>query len=303
MTETPTALDLPFLGATQVLACGVLDVGDGLALVDPGPTSTLPALEAGLARLGAGLGDVRAILLTHIHLDHAGATGTVVRRRPELPVYVHAVGARHLARPEALIASATRLYGDQMDRLWGAFEPVPEANLRALDGGEAVTVGARTLDVAATPGHAVHHLSYLDRPSGTAFVGDTVGMACPPSLRVEPVAPPPDIDLDAWTESLDRIAAWAPASLFRMHWGPSPTPDLDLDAHRERLAAWADRVRADLAAGGDRQARAAAFSDEVLAGLADAVDDAAAAPYRAFLYPDASWHGLARAIERAQTPP
>ena len=296
MTHAPTALDLPFLGARHVLACGVLDVGDGLALVDPGPTTTLPALEAGLADLGAGLDDVRAVLLTHIHLDHAGATGTIVRRRPDLPVYVHAIGAEHLARPEKLIASATRLYGDQMDRLWGAFEAVPEAALRPLDGGEAIAIGERTLDVAYTPGHAVHHVSYFDRASGTAFVGDTVGMACPPSGRVEPVTPPPDVDLEAWTESLDRIAAWTPTTLFRMHWGPSPTPQADLDAFRQRLAAWADRVRADLAADGDRQTRAAAFSDEVLAALADEVGEADAAPYRAFLYPDASWHGLARAL-------
>ena len=296
MHVPPTALDLPFLGATRILACGVLDVGDGVALVDPGPTSTLPALEAGLASRGESLDDIRAVLLTHIHLDHAGATGTIARRRPGLPVYVHAVGARHLARPEKLIASATRLYGSRMDELWGAFEAVPEESIRALDGGETVTVGTRALDVAYTPGHAVHHVSYFDRLSRTAFVGDAVGMACPPSGRVEPVTPPPDVDLEAWPASLDAILAWEPESLFRMHWGPSATPAEDVADFRERLAAWTGRVRTDLAAGGGRQRQAAAFSDETLAALEADVGAEAAAPYRAFLYPDASWHGLARAL-------
>ena len=258
---------------------------------------TISAVSETGGHLGAGLGDVRAVLLTHIHLDHAGATGTLVRRFPDLPVYVHAIGARHLARPEKLIASATRLYGDLMDTLWGAFEPVPEANLRPLDGGETVTVGRHALDVAYTPGHAVHHVSYFDRASGTAFVGDTVGMACPPSGRVEPVTPPPDVDLAAWPDSLDRIAAWAPERLFRMHWGASETPAADLAAFRERLAAWAERVRSDLADGNAEPGRQAAdFSDEVLEAIEAAVGGEAAAPYRAFLYPDASWHGLARAL-------
>ena len=296
MLDSPAALDLPFLGATRVLACGVLDVGDGVALVDPGPTSTLPALEAGLAAQGKSLEDVRAVLLTHIHLDHAGATGTLSRRRIGLPVYVHAIGARHLSRPEKLIASATRLYGSRMDELWGAFEAVPEAHIHALDGGETITIGARTLDVAYTPGHAVHHVSYFDRASRTAFVGDTVGMACPPSGRVEPVTPPPDVDLEAWPASLDAILAWEPERLFRTHWGASATPAEDVARFRERLAAWAGRVRADLTADGDRQHQAAAFSDETLEALEADVGVEAAAPYRAFLYPDASWHGLARAL-------
>ena len=295
MTDAVHALDLPFLGSSHVLACGVLDLGGGLALVDPGPTTTLPALEAGLAGLDAELADVRAVLLTHIHLDHAGATGTIARRVPDAEVYVHALGARHLARPERLIASATRLYGDRMDELWGAFEAVPEDRIRALDGGETLTVGGRSLSVAYTPGHAVHHVSYFDRATETAFVGDAVGMACPPSGRVEPVTPPPDVDLDRWPSSLDAISAWEPERLFRMHWGPSETPAADLAAFRERLDAWSARVRADLSNGSDPQTAAAAFSAEVLAELEAEVGAEAGAPYRAFLYPDASWHGLARA--------
>ena len=300
MTDTVHALDLPFLGSTHVLACGVLDLGDGLALVDPGPTTMLPALEAGLADLGAKLGDVSAVLLTHIHLDHAGAAGTIARRVPNAEVYVHALGARHLARPERLIASATRLYGSRMDELWGAFEAVPGDQIHALDGGETVTVGGRALDVAYTPGHAVHHVSYFDRATQTAFVGDAVGMACPPSGRVEPVTPPPDVDLERWPASLDAVLEWAPKRLFRMHWGPSETPAADVAAFRQRLDAWATRVRADLSSGGDAKALARAFSAEVLAELEAEVGPEAAAPYCAFLYPDASWHGLARAWSKAE---
>ena len=296
VTDDVHALDLLFLGTERVIACGVLPVEGGVALVDPGPSSTLPALGAGLDALGYGLGDVRALLLTHIHFDHAGATGTLVRRLG-VPVWVHEVGARHLARPERLIASATRLYGDLMDTLWGAFEPVPETALRPLAGGEAAEVGGRTLDVAYAPGHAVHHVAYFDRATSTAFVGDAVGMAVPPSGRVLPVTPPPDVDLEAWPASLDRIAAWAPDRLFRTHWGVSETPAADLDAFRTTLAEWADRVRADLGREGDR---ASAFSNEVLRALDAEVGVEAAAPYRAFLYPDASWHGLARALRPAR---
>ena len=299
MTDDVRALDLRFLGADRVIACGALPVEGGVALVDPGPSSTLPALEAGLDALGLGLEDVRALVLTHIHLDHAGATGTLARRLG-VPVWVHEVGARHLARPERLIASATRLYGDLMDTLWGPFEPVPESSLRPLAGGEAADVGGRTLDVAYTPGHAVHHLAYFDRATSTAFVGDAVGMAVPPSGRVLPVTPPPDVDLAAWPDSLDRIAAWAPERLFRTHWGLSATPAADLDAFRAALGDWADRVRTDLA-DGDPAGRAAAFSAGVLDALEAEVGSAAAAPYRAFLYPDASWHGLARALRPARS--
>lgn len=297
MPDPVTPLDLPFLGTSHVLACGVVDVEGGVALVDPGPSTTLEALEGGLGALGHDLGAVRALLLTHIHLDHAGATGTLVRQLG-VPVYVHETGARHLARPERLIASATRLYGDLMNTLWGAFEAVPEASLRPLAGGETVDVGGRAFDVAYTPGHAVHHVAYFDRAGRTAFVGDTVGMAAPPSGRVLPVTPPPDVDLEAWPASLARIAAWEPARLFRMHWGLSETPAEDLDAFQTTLGDWADRVRADLATGGAD--RAEAFADEVLAALDADLGAEAAAPYRAFLYPDASWHGLARALRPAR---
>ena len=216
-----------------------------------------------------------------------------------MPVYVHTVGAKHLARPERLIASATRLYGELMEPLWGAFEAVPEEKICPLGGGETIDIGGRKLDVAYTPGHAVHHVSFFDRQSGTAFVGDTVGMACPPSGRVLPVTPPPDIDLAAFEASFQAIAQWEPEYLFRAHFGLSDTPPEDFDQFRRALAEWTAAVQADLAQpGADPKQQAAAFSDHVLNNLEAEIGERAAAPYRAFLYPDASWLGLARSINR-----
>ena len=163
---------------------------------------------------------MRALLLTHIHLDHAGATGVLVRENPELKVYVHERGAPHLVDPSRLLASATRLYGDRMEMLWGEVTAVPAANVVALTGGERIDVVGRPFDVAYTPGHAVHHVSYLDPATGTAYVGDTAGIRVNSLPFALPPAPPPDIDLEAWKESLARIRAWAPERLFVTHFGP-----------------------------------------------------------------------------------
>src|SRR5439155_3214110 len=177
----------------------------GVALVDPGPSSTLPALKRGLDAAGIGLSDVRALVLTHIHLDHGGATGTLVREYPALRVYVHERGAPHLVNPEKLLASAARLYGDDMDRLWGEVLPVPEASVIALNGEERIRAGGRELDVAYTPGHASHHVSFFNADAGIAFVGDTAGVRLNPGGYVMPATPPPDVDLEYWRASLARI--------------------------------------------------------------------------------------------------
>ncbi len=203
-------------------------------LIDPGPTSSLENL---LEALGGE--EPRALLLTHIHLDHAGAAGTMVRRWPGLPVYVHERGARHLADPTKLLASAERLYGDQMERLWGEVAPVPEGNLRPLNGGES-ELG---FEVAYTPGHASHHVSYMHSESGRAFVGDTAAVRIPPSDFVLPPTPPPDIDLELWNASIDRILEWQPGSLGLTHFGDVDDPPRHLEVVRERL-----REQAELAA-------------------------------------------------------
>jgi glyoxylase-like metal-dependent hydrolase (beta-lactamase superfamily II) len=219
------AIDTRHLGNEKVICCW--DV-DGV-LVDPGPQSTEETLIAALD------GTVpRALLLTHIHFDHAGAAGALVRRWPELPVYVHERGAPHMASPERLVASAARLYGgeEELRRLWGEVVPVPEGNLRVLKGGETVLGDFR---VEYTPGHASHHVSYLHEPTGTAFVGDVAGVRIPPSEYVIAPTPPPDIDVEAWDRSIDLIAGWDPQALALTHFGQVDDVAPHLAATRERL--------------------------------------------------------------------
>src|SRR5204863_5153148 len=165
--------DLDFMHLPRIIATVVVHGTGGVVLIDPGPSSTLPRLRATLAAAGISMDDVTTVLLTHIHLDHAGATGTLVKELPKLRVFVHEKGAPHMANPDKLLASATRLYGSDMDRLWGEVLPVPATSLEILQGGERLAVGNRMFDVEYTPGHASHHVSYFDRDSGVAMVGDT----------------------------------------------------------------------------------------------------------------------------------
>jgi glyoxylase-like metal-dependent hydrolase (beta-lactamase superfamily II) len=172
----------------------------------------------------------RAVLLTHIHLDHAAATGAMVRRWPELEVYVHERGAPHLIDPSKLLASAERLYGDKLGYLWGEILPVPEENVRVLSGGENVL----GMQVAYTPGHASHHVAYFHEDSGTAFTGDVAACRIPPSQLVVPPTPPPDIDIEVWEESLDTVAAWEPQRLALTHFG---AVEEDVPGHIEKVRA------------------------------------------------------------------
>ncbi len=244
------AIDCLHLGRERVICCW--QIGD--VLVDPGPSSCLPTL---LAALDGAV--PRALLLTHIHLDHAGASGTLARRFPDLEVYVHERGARHMHSPERLIESATRLYGADMDRLWGAFEPVPEERLHVLHGGEELVIGERRFAVAYTPGHASHHVSYLHE--GTAFTGDVGGCRVVPEAVAIPPTPPPDIDVEAWHRSLEQIAAWRPERLAMTHFGMTEDVDGQLNAVGGRLDRWAD-----LARDYDRDTWVQAVREEIRAG-------------------------------------
>jgi glyoxylase-like metal-dependent hydrolase (beta-lactamase superfamily II) len=238
-------IDLKHLGRPRVIACW--QVGD--VLVDPGPSSCLPALlEA--------LGDERpsALLLTHIHLDHAGASGSLVERWPDLRIYVHERGARHIVEPARLYESARQVWGADMERLWGEMLPVPEANLEILSGGETVRDG---WTVAYTPGHASHHVSFLHE--GTAFAGDVGGVRITPSSLTIPPTPPPDVDVEAWHESIATVRSWRPERLAIAHFGASDDVDRQLDELGARLDAWAA-----LARDGDREAFIAAVREEIL---------------------------------------
>ncbi|MBA2545693.1 MAG: MBL fold metallo-hydrolase [Solirubrobacterales bacterium] len=222
-------LDVRHLGNERVIGCWEVDG----VLIDPGPESSLGNWVDELD------GAPRALLLTHVHLDHAGGAGALVRRWPELPVYVHERGAAHLADPSKLLASAGRLYGDEMDRLWGEVVPVPEENIHSLSGGEEVL----GFEVAYTPGHASHHVSYFHSGSRRAFVGDTACVRIPPSEFVMPPTPPPDIDLELWLSSLETIEAWEPASLGLTHFDAIADVPAHLATVRKRLAEQADRAR------------------------------------------------------------
>jgi glyoxylase-like metal-dependent hydrolase (beta-lactamase superfamily II) len=223
-------IDVEHLGRSHVIGCWQI----GEALVDPGPESSLPTLLA-------ALGDERprALLLTHIHLDHAAATGALVRRWPDLEVYVHERGAPHLIDPTKLLASAARLYGDQMERLWGEIVPVPEANVKPLSGGERVL----GMQVAYTPGHASHHVCYLHGESGTAFVGDVAAVSIPGTDVIVPPTPPPDIDIETWEGSIGIVEGWQPERLALTHFGAIEDPEPHFAKVRERLREEAQLAR------------------------------------------------------------
>jgi glyoxylase-like metal-dependent hydrolase (beta-lactamase superfamily II) len=267
------AIDVRHKGQEKVICCFEVDG----VLVDPGP-------EISVATLLDALEGERplALLLTHIHFDHAGASGALVRRWPDLPVYVHERGAPHMADPAKLVASAGRLYGGEegLRALWGEVIAVPESNLRVLSGGERDVEGA--FRVEYTPGHASHHVSYFHESSGVAFVGDTGGARVPPHDFTIAPTPPPDVDIAAWERSIETIRGWQPGALAITHFGEAPPEQLD----RCLEALYAQR---DLAAEHDQDGFVAAMTERIRAAVGDDTDSMlAAAP------PDQLHMGLAR---------
>jgi len=267
----PELIDLLHLGRPHVI--GAWRVGD--VIVDPGPSSCLPELLGALERHPP-----RALALTHIHLDHAGAAGSLVRRFPDIEVWVHERGAPHLVDPSKLVKSATRLYGEDMERLWGDVLPVPVERLRVLSGGEVVG----PFRVAYTPGHASHHVSYLHEPTGIAFAGDVTGVRIGDGCLMAPT-PPPDIDLERWRESLDLIAAWRPQSLAITHFGAHHDVAEHVGAMREQL---------DRAAALARELDEAGFARAIRAQVQGSTSPETAAAYEQAMPPEQSFHGLAR---------
>jgi glyoxylase-like metal-dependent hydrolase (beta-lactamase superfamily II) len=260
------------LGRDRVICAYELDG----VIIDPGPASSLETL---LERLGPTT--PRALLLTHIHLDHAGATGLLCRRFPDLRVYVHEVGAPHLVDPSRLLESAGRLYGDDMWELWGEVAPVPEDRIEVLSGGEHV----EGFDVAYTPGHASHHVCYLCRDTGDAYVGDVAGVRIPPYEHTVAPTPPPDIDVEAWLDSLHKVAAWNPHSLCLTHFGQVTDVADHLHRVRSALTGAADSARLD---GEER------FIASMEDGFADNTDPATVEAFEQAIPPDQAYQGLAR---------
>ena len=287
-------VDLEFQGNPGIIATGILHGSQGVALVDPGPSTTLPVLTKALTDRGFAPADVRTILLTHIHLDHAGATGSLIEACPYAEVFVHERGAPHMADPSKLIASATRLYGDDMDRLWGEIRPVPESRLREISEAGRFDIVGHEVDVVGTPGHASHHVSYFLPANRLAFVGDTAGMCRPSGRLVVPPTPPPDIDLEAWRRSTDRILAWEPETLFLTHFGPQPAPRVHVQQLWKRIEDWSRKVRTSLDEPGTDDEKARRFSETVMADLTRAANRTEAESYERAGRFDYSWAGLAR---------
>ena len=291
-------IDLQFLGRPRAIATGVIDTPSGVLLVDPGPATCLPTLEAALAHAGVRSSDLHGLLLTHIHLDHAGATGSLVRRHPHLTVYVHERGAPHLIDPSKLLASAQRLYGADMDRLWGEFAVVPADRVRVLVDGETLRFGGHAIDVAYTRGHASHHACFFNARTGVAYLGDTGGIRVGPSLYVLPPTPPPDIDMRLWMGSLHRIAAWQPSSLFVTHFGWHGDASDHLAALRAELEAWEGLTVELMANEPDAGRRKSQFIERVRAGIAARVSGEEADAYRRAMSLDDCWAGLTRYWEK-----
>jgi len=240
------------------------------------------------------MADLNAILLTHIHLDHAGATGALVRENPALQVHVHARGAAHMIDPAKLLDSAGRLYGQEMQKLFGDFLPVPENNLRILQGGETLSLGSRELRVLYTPGHASHHVTYFDPTERVAYVGDTAGISMEGHPFILPATPPPDINLELWYASLDAIAQLRPRRLFLTHFGYSDQPERHLNAYRERLQHWG-KLTAEILSRGQEQSEAIlAFSRAVAAEAAEFLSPAQLSHYVFNGALQLSWLGLER---------
>jgi glyoxylase-like metal-dependent hydrolase (beta-lactamase superfamily II) len=269
-------VDLHFGGREHAVGVYVVDTDDGPALFDVGPTSTLPALEAGLARHGLSPAEIRHVLLSHIHLDHAGATGTIVRQHPHITVWVSPVGAPHLVDPAKLERSARRLYGDLFDTLWGELAPVPEQNIR-LAAGDVLG-----WEAFPTPGHASHHVSYVR--DGTLLAGDAAGVRMPGASYVLPVSPPPDVDVEGWHESVAAMRAHDPERLALIHFGVHEDVGTHLDRLELELDRWAERVR-----GGMEQ------DEFVAAAQADAGEDAGLYDRVAPFWQ--SWVGMKRYVD------
>ncbi len=288
-------VDLRFQGRPGIIATAVLHGAAGVALIDPGPSTSLENLRSALREKGFGVTDVQQLLLTHIHLDHAGVAGSLVRENPSIDVYVHERGAPHMAQPDRLLQSAGRLYGQDMGPLWGEFLAVPVERLRSLKGGETIAAGGRELQVAYTPGHASHHVSYFDRSSRVAFVGDTAGIRTMGGTYVMPPMPPPDVDLEAWRESEARILAWDPDTLFLTHFGPFHAPRLQFQQLFDNIEEWSRIVKKLISDDSlDEAARQQSFVEQAGRALRRGASEQEAEQCARAGRLDYSWQGLAR---------
>ena len=262
MTVTP--IDVVHLGLRGTISSYWID-GPEPAIVDPGPATSLGGLEDGLAELGIGLSDIRHVLLTHVHLDHAGGTGHLVSRFPHLEVHIHADGAPHMAEPERLVASTRRTFGEAHDRLWGEVMPVPVDRIRPWEPAERLPVPR--VRAFATAGHIAHHVSYLAEADGTFIAGDALGVILAPGAPTHPPTPPPSVDVPAWLDTLHDLESVDPETFGVSHFGIHDGFAGRVVEMRERLSGFRDRVEAALASGNhaDRDAYEREVREEISA--------------------------------------
>lgn len=297
-------LDLGFQETPGVVGAYLIRGPHGHTLVETGPGSTLPALERAVNAAGAHLEDVRQLVVTHIHLDHAGGCGTLLKRLPDARLFVHPLGARHMIDPSKLLSSAARIYGEAMERLWGRFDAVPEDRVVMLQDGDEIDCGYRTLRALHTPGHAVHHIAFVDEDARTAFTGDVAGVRLGHGSYVRPPTPPPDVDVEGWHQSADRLRAYNLRALDLTHFGRRHDVSTHLDSLSYNLDAWVGWSASRLASGADHASIASelrAKRARDVAACGGTSKDAAA--YELVTASRMSVDGLARYLARKQQTP
>jgi glyoxylase-like metal-dependent hydrolase (beta-lactamase superfamily II) len=295
-------IDTLHLGRSGTIACYLIR-GSVPMLVDPGPAVCLPALTAALATYDLTLADIGAVLLTHIHLDHAGAIGSLLMANPQLVVYVHQRGAPHLIDPSKLLRSATRIYGDAMATLWGDFLAVPVDQMIQLAGGELITIGDQQFTDIDAPGHAIHHLIYVRQSDQVAFVGDTAGIRMTGYTYVRPATPPPDIDLEAWDATLATLRTFQPTALCLTHFGAVFDVENHLAAVQRNNWTWAQLIRGWMAAGVPDADQIGLLRAAATAEMGDEATPDGIAAYQKGASVEMSWQGLTRYWQRKIAPP
>jgi glyoxylase-like metal-dependent hydrolase (beta-lactamase superfamily II) len=301
--DSTTVLDLNWMGRPHSIGAVLLESDGHNAILDPGPASTLEALRAQLQLRGLSVSDLDAILLTHIHLDHAGASGTLLGENPNLRVFVHSKGAAHLADPSKLLASAGRLWGDDLQRLFGETLAVPQENIQILDGEETVSVGTRKIEVIYTPGHASHHVTYFDEREGVAFAGDTAGIRIANGPYIMPATPPPDIDLAVWEQSFAAILDRQPSKLFVTHFGYAENPEKHIADFRERLHLWAEITERAMQSSSDIAVALQFFLEQTQTEMREYLSEADSEQHAFTAGLPLSFLGLARHIRKRSAAP
>ena len=300
---TFTTIDLNWMGRSKSIAALLIESAGAAAVIDPGPESTVDTLRAGLAARGLSVNNLDALVLTHIHLDHAGACGALLQENPALKVYVHESGATHMADPSRLLASAGRLYGGDLRTLYGECRPVAADNLQAIQGGEAIRIGEMKLESFYTPGHASHHLTFWDPQSRTAFVGDTAGIRVQGDTFLLPATPPPDVDIEIWNQSLDAIAARSPERIFLTHFGYIENPAEHMQLYQAKLAEWTELTWKLMESGVDSDAAEKTFVETMAREIHSTMPRQAADHYIFNAGLRLSWLGLQRYVRKKTHPP